>query len=322
MDKVIVLASQIDKHLGLFKDLEKNDISIMHYVDLKNTGNITGFIRRIHLSSRLFWGTTRPPFRYIWYNYGNKLSLNNVKAIIVSASCIDQISLSYLKKCQLKGIKIILLLLDSIQADSLVVRRNRNRFFLKLWDRVVTFDPKDAEYYGFTYKGFCCYSKQSIKLSNIPEYDVYFTGTTKGNRSKMINETYQYFSSCGLKCMYDVQLRDKSVGKSPGINYIKRWIKYEDILIKLANSKCVLEIVQSNQNGPSLRYFESIFYNKKLITNNNRIVNYPYYNPQWMKIIEKPEDIDVEWVKNSEIVDYHYNGEFSPIHFVKYILSL
>ena len=40
-----------------------------------------------------------------------------------------------------------------------------------------------------------------------------------------------------------------------------------------------------------------------------------------MGIIENIDDIDVDWVKKREEIDYNYDGEFSPIHFIDYLLK-
>ena len=98
------------------------------------------------------------------------------------------------------------------------------------------------------------------------------------------------------------------------------WIPYEKVLAGVLNSNVVLEILQSGQNGPSLRYYEAICYNKKLITTNRRAMDLPYYNPQYIKSISGPEDIDIEWIKKKENVDFGYRGDFSPIHLIEAIL--
>ena len=33
-----------------------------------------------------------------------------------------------------------------------------------------------------------------------------------------------------------------------------------------------------------------------------------------MKIFKRVEDIDFEWVKERENINYNYQGEFSPLH--------
>lgn len=317
---ILILANSTDKHLGLFSDLEHCKCVILHYVLLKKVGWVLRFFRRIHLSSHLNFGNHWPPLRHLWYDTGKDLPLDNVKTIVVINACLDKISVNYLKRCKRMGIYIVLIILDSVDADSITVHKNRHLYFLPLWDKVISYDPVDAKKYGFTYKGFCYYSKYiSLPLTMRPKNDIYFTGNTKGGRVALINSTFVYFTANGCKCIYDVQLKSKTDEQCQGINYVRRWVKYEEVLRRLSDCKCILEILQTNQYGPSLRYFEAIFYNKKLITTNPNIINYPYYNSKWMKIIRSPEELDIEWIKSTERVDYQYNGDFSPIHLIDFL---
>lgn len=52
----------------------------------------------------------------------------------------------------------------------------------------------------------------------------------------------------------------------------------------------------------------------KNLTNNPNIKELSFYNPKYMQHFESVEDIDFEWVKKRELIDYHYNNEFSPNH--------
>ena len=324
-NKVLVIASHSDKHIGLFADLEECNNAILHYVEPKNMGGLLSFMRRLYLSRRILrWRADRPiPLQYIWYDYGKNVSLEDVKAILVGNACVDKVNMNYLLQCKSMGIPVYLLILDSVDSESLTVIWNKSIYFSKVWSQVFSFDPEDAKKYGFIYRGFCYYSKNKLFPTEYSkDYDVYFTGNTKGCRADMINGSYNYMTQNGCRCLFDVQLQHKKQTKCEGINYIKKWISYQEVLIRLSQSKCILEVIQKNQSGPSLRYFEAIFYNKKLLTNNKNIVSYPYYNPKWMRVIEKPEEIDLEWVRNNDDVDYHYNGEFSPTNFINYLLEL
>ena len=70
-----------------------------------------------------------------------------------------------------------------------------------------------------------------------------------------------------------------------------------------------------------MRYFEAITMNKKLLTNNSAVVDFPFYNSKWIKIINSLEDIDLDWIKADEQIDYGYQDEFSPIHLIDFILE-
>lgn len=84
-----------------------------------------------------------------------------------------------------------------------------------------------------------------------------------------------------------------------------------------SDSKVALRCCAEGQRGTSLRYMEAVCYNKKLLTNNDDVVTYPFYDPRYMKIFHTLTDIDLDWLKMDIDVEYHYNGEFSPIRLIK-----
>ena len=61
---------------------------------------------------------------------------------------------------------------------------------------------------------------------------------------------------------------------------IDTYISYEEYLEYISNSMTILEIIEAGQSGCTLRFMESLFLKKKLITNNKDIVNDLYYNNQ------------------------------------------
>ena len=150
---------------------------------------------------------------------------------------------------------------------------------------------------------------------------MYFVGGMKGGREGVINDTYKYLYLKGCKCLFDLSAGGKKVEKLKGVHYHIGWISYQEVLRSVSNSKCILEIMQENQAGATLRYFEAVCYNKKLLTNNTNIINFPYYNEKWMRIFKKPSDIDIDWILNDDIVDYHYSGDFSPNFLIDRILN-
>lgn len=103
------------------------------------------------------------------------------------------------------------------------------------------------------------------------------------------------------------------------INYYggRDWIPYEQVLASVLNTNVIIEVLQENQEGPSLRYYEAVCYNKKLLSNNRNLSDLPFYDPRYMKYFDKYEDIDIEWVKSREKINYSYDGSFSPSNLIK-----
>ena len=74
--------------------------------------------------------------------------------------------------------------------------------------------------------------------------------------------------------------------------------------------------------GATLRYYEAVMYGKKLLTNNPTVKELSFYDERFIRYFEKPEDIDLEWVKAREKVDYNYTGEFSTANFCRKLEEL
>lgn len=90
----------------------------------------------------------------------------------------------------------------------------------------------------------------------------------------------------------------------------------------MLSCNCILEVLQQDQAGSSLRYFEAVCYNKKLLTTNKDIVNYPFYDSRYMKVFTDLSDIDMQWVKKTENINYGYIDEFSPQHLLEEVKKM
>ncbi len=303
------------KHLKLFSDLEKEKNVCLRYSGLSESrSRIETILRRIHFSKKLN-RLSDIPGKYFWHGYSDIFSLlKKTKNVLIIDSALRDIPDSLIKKMQANGARIDLFLINSINAASPRFLEIKARISSNTWNHVYTFDPLDAKNYGFTYQGFNYYSKQEIFIPRIPEKDAYFVGGIKGNREKEINSIYRAIAAYGGKCDFNVMVyKNQSYEKIEGIHYILgNWTPYEEILKNVANCNTIIEILQEGQSGASLRYFEAVCYNKKLLTNNPNIVNFPFYDKRYMRIFRDAKEIDPEWVCQRVSIDYHYGNEFSP----------
>ena len=319
MKDIIVLCSPSDSHLGLFNDLNDHPKVLLKYIRIKRLPIIGDFIGRLILGHRVN-KTIKVPYKYIWTDYKID-NINGAKCALITNSALYYLNIDYLRRLNEKGLKMFLLLTDAIDADSFILKGFKKDIFSNFWDKVYTFDESDAEKYGFTYSGYHYYSiNKQIKKVVRPFFDVYYVGGMKGGREETINKVYKYLNEKDCKCYFDICAGGKRIEKIEGIHYHIGWISYSKVLNSVSNSKCILEIMQNNQNGATLRYFEAVCYNKKLLTNNKNIVNFPFYNEKWMRIFEDLTDIDIEWLKEDDDVDYHYSGEFSPTKLIDRLL--
>lgn len=114
------------------------------------------------------------------------------------------------------------------------------------------------------------------------EYDVFFCGYDKGRAQQLDNLT-KVFSQFGLK--YRIIMREWSP-KQFLDSKMKPWGRfvtffetdYTKIVRLIQKSRCILELVKEGQVGYTMRTMESLFFERKLITNNKEILNADFYN--------------------------------------------
>ncbi|SNV47914.1 Uncharacterised protein [Chryseobacterium taklimakanense] len=79
---------------------------------------------------------------------------------------------------------------------------------------------------------------------------------------------------------------DHRLVDSTKIKYITSPTSIEDTLEKTKNSKIVIDICKKHHIGLSFRFFECMLYETKIITNNADVVNYDFYNPDNILVVD------------------------------------
>ena len=74
--------------------------------------------------------------------------------------------------------------------------------------------------------------------------------------------------------------------KHPQIEYITQYISYHETMMKVKNAKIVLDIRKKHHIGLSFRFFECMYYEVKLITDNETVKNYDFYRPENILIVD------------------------------------
>ncbi len=266
--------------------------------------------------------------KFFCYNFGKFKKFysdkNYVLVFVAGAASIlpEKMLQDFSKK---KNISLALLLMDSFHASSPTAVKLRNLCFEKNWQKVYTFDKNDAQEFGFKNIGLCYYSTSRLPVQNSSKTksDVFFVGGLKENRENLILSLFEECEKHNLKADFVLSCINKNQWKnrkfSKKIKYIKKWISYSKVLKKVSSTNCIIEILQKNQESQTVRYFEALVFNKKLLTNNPNVVSLPFYDSRFMKYFENINDVDFEWLKKKENISYSYNNEFSAIHLAQLI---
>lgn len=331
--KYIIVFPKSHKHLGLFKDLEDLPEVELITAEQKHVNNpVLSAIKKVHLSSAIN-KRIRLPFRNVWYQHIRfNISDESEYCIIVIDGALQAMDPSELNdlthKSKLRKVLVLINAMDASSTSMVEVKEKMNKID---WDQIYSFDPSDVKKYGFKPLGCCYYSthtKEEIfsKYPDINQSDVYFTGGIKGDREELILSVFEKLDSARVVTDFHLLVTgERRLGKKlhgDKIDYFSGgWIPYEKLLAGILNTKIVMEVLQNGQSGPSLRYYEAVCYNKKLLSNNPNIVDFPYYDSRYMHYFSSADDIDIDWILDQADIDYGYKGDFSPVYMLEHVLK-
>ena len=80
----------------------------------------------------------------------------------------------------------------------------------------------------------------------------------------------------------------------------------------------MFDVNQEGAVGYTSRFLEAVIYNKPLITDNKAVKETKFYKTGNILYYEKISDIEKSFFEKN-VVDYQYNGEFSPLRLIEKI---
>lgn len=329
--KYIILYNERHGSYGLFNDLKSYDNVRLVEVGFRYIrSSLIKCLRKLHLSKNIA-DYVRLPLKKKWYRSVNiEIEENVENYLIVFDLALACVPISVIKKAINKpNVKSVLIMINAVASSD--IRHSKREIESIGWDEIYTFDRGDAQKYGYKYLGCCYYSKyDEEKLNEVStsdkRSDIYYIGTLLNCRKQLTLSVYEWLRQNELSIEFHLFKsgieRYETFPYADEIDYYtsnRGLIPYKDILASIIKSNVILEIVQYHQSGPTLRYFEAVCYNKKLLTNNPYIHTFPLYDERYMKVFQNVEDIDIKWICEVIDVDYHYNNEFSPVHLLEKI---
>ena len=180
------------------------------------------------------------------------------------------------------------------------------------FDKVFTIDPADAEKHHMALINTPYSLKKNIKMPNVRN-QIYYCGSDAG-RMFLLHQIWQEAKKRGVALKYDLSFAENYkdfFDGDPNVRFNK-FVAYEKVLDNVLESSCVLDITQKDQSALTVRPYEAVAYNKKLLTNNKNIFDFKYYDSRYIQYFEKVEDINWDWLTENVDVNYHYQGDFSP----------
>lgn len=312
----------------MYRDLVARNMVIPLCIDRPYKSHMLNLLRKIHHSYKVN-RIINLPYKDIWYKslYESLVQLADKETcIIFDTGSLANLSINFLTKVKKieENIKMILVAADSIHGSSVHMSRAIPKIFNFNWDFIFSYDKNDCLEYNFEYMGQSLYSKLYNIVPSHQISDIYFVGQNKAGRNKNILNMYAKFQQMHVVTNFNLidsktNIQHSKFINQPGINLYHKNIPYEKVISGVLSSNCILEVVAAGQKAQTARYYEAVCYNKKLLTNNMGVFELPFYDSRYMRYFETTEDIDFDWVKKKEKIDYYYNNEFSPVYLLTQI---
>lgn len=161
-------------------------------------------------------------------------------------------------------------------------------------DRIFSTDPGDCRNFGFQYNHM--FYPKVVRQPAGKVNRLFFVGADKG-RAGYLSAIGKLMQKCGIESDLRILqerksgIRAKSAAVLSGSNVtmIEHPMIYSEYLRKMSECGILLEIVQEGQSALTMRTLESVFFQKKLITNNQDIITYDFYSDN--NIFVLPQDL-------------------------------
>lgn len=155
---------------------------------------------------------------------------------------------------------------------------------IPLFDEVYSFEKKDCEKYNLKFKTNFIYNS---KVSNTHSFKYQlFNISSRDKRTNTIMAIAEYLKETNLLAKIIILDNKNKMKDSTVVDVIRKPIDLNEVNQYIENSKILLDIHREKQSGLSFRVFESLGLQKKLITTNQDIKSYDFYNPNNILVID------------------------------------
>ena len=300
MSKVLIVSQ--DKNQYFFPYIKSKDV--IRVSPINNTSIFFRIIRRLIISLNL------PLYKIILGDWVSRIPEVDV-IILFDSGYVPKIK-KYIRKKN-RNCKIILFLWNHVNPSRLEFIKDFNDKS-NTW----TFVKEDSIKYGINLNS-TLYCKDVILPKSQQLYDVVFVGREKGKAGNIV-DIAKKMETFGLK----VKLH---LIRSAGNEYTEeienmltdKFLDYQKYLEIVSKTDMLLDIAEPNNYGLSMRVIEALYFNKKLITNNEKIKYEPFYNENNIYIIKNNRlDGFEEFMKKDYVhTNEEYKSYFSIENWIK-----
>lgn len=206
----------------------------------------------------------------------------------------DVYSLDIIKRVNSISKKSIAYQWDGLNRFPLVFER------IKLFDKFYVFDKDDFDSYKNQYSNLHLthnfYSDIKVENSN-KSLDVFYIGAFDKNRFGNLKTMYNELIKHNLDITIQLNSSDKNVIKqftNQNITFFSQRKAYSSTQPIIKSAKILLDVKTKDHKGLSFRFFETIKYKCKMITDNVTIKQYDFYHPNNFFILHEDSLNDLE----------------------------
>lgn len=152
---------------------------------------------------------------------------------------------------------------------------------IPIFDKVYSYDRLDVEKYKLT-----LLTNYIFEESNHIDFDYqFFNISTNDYRFPSLENLAKYLKEKGWS--YNIQVYNGSEMPAEYVDIITTQKSIKEVSELIKKAKIIVEIQRTEQVGLSFRIFEALGHRKKLITTNKDIVNYDFYHPQNILVVDE-----------------------------------
>lgn len=276
-------------------------------------GKIKTKIAKIYFSYKIN-SKFKLPFKAFWYRDIKKFIKENTSnddelCILVYDHNVfggENTFLRYLKK-HFKNIKLAYIFTNIVNYTA----AKEKRYLAKLndwYDIVFAFDKKDAEKYNFEYSPLIYDVDNSYNKSDTESKNnlVFYVGQAK-DRLELLLKSYEKLKELGVMCDFHIANVFDDEKKYDNEIVYNKFITYNEAVNRIKESTCLIDVIQGESTGLTIKTCEAVCYDKKLITTNKHVKEYPFYDPRYIRVMESIDDIDLNFFNENR--DVHYSDE-------------
>ena len=304
--KILLLAPNFySLHTAIINELESLNFNVTYIPDKVQNFNPYFVTSPFRLLKKIYYKYFNPNYKYIkslenkWDDY------YDIILVINGYSFHEYI----IKKLRNKNpqIKTILYLWDGLNFYNFSLN-------FKYFSSIYTFDSIDAKKYDIKLQPL--FWVNNINNQTV-KYDLCFIGTSHSDRSCILEKIIKQCSDQNISYFIKLVVKKRNISKLDYFRYLyhrhnanpnsKGFINDYLFLLnqkekfyltttaltsneyetKIDESKCILDIELPYQSGITHRTIESLARKKKIITTNQSVKDYPFYNPKNIYVIDR-----------------------------------